>query len=129
VSDFVEDCVRVPPMGTAAIDAIAEAFLAELAPETLEAPRPLDLVRLVEERLEKHGIVVYPATVAELQDREGATRPSDPVEILLAEHHWRALFQGGMRETFARSTLGHELGHAVLHVPSIRRAMHRQASP
>lgn len=123
MSDFVEDCVRVPPLSTAAIEELANAFLAELAPVMLSAPQALDLVSLVDDGLNQQGIVIYPATLQELGDREGATRPSSPIEVLLAEHLWNALHCGGPGQSRARSTLGHELGHCVLHVPLIRRAL------
>lgn len=123
MGDFVEDCVRVPPMGTSQIETIAEAFLAELAPQALQAPQPLDLTRMIDDQLDARGIVVYPASDAELGDREGATRPSDPIEVLLLDRLWTALFHGGKAESRARSTLAHELGHVVLHVPSIRRSL------
>ena len=123
MSEFVEDCVRVPPMSTQAIEEIAGAFLAEVVGDVLDAPRALDLASLVDDGFGQRGILVYPASANELGDREGATRPSNPVEVLLVQHLWEDLHGRGPGERRARSTLGHELGHVVLHVPMIRRAL------
>lgn len=118
-----EEVPRMPPMSTAQLERIAELVLEELCPAALQRPTRLDLAHLVDYELPRLGIYVSPATPAELQDREAATDPSGngPIEILLGEDHWENLPRNDRRANRARSTVGHELGHAIIHVPVIRR--------
>jgi hypothetical protein len=123
-----EEVIRVPPLSTSDIERVAEALLAELCPEALESPTKLDLLDWVDHQLGRLGIFVAPVAASDLVDAAAVTIPdrSTGIEILMAEELWDALLAGGVRSYFARSTLAHELGHAVLHVSTIRR---RKASP
>jgi hypothetical protein len=123
-----EPVFSMPPVSKAILITLAEAFLDELAPEMLEAPCQLDLVRLIETDLQTSGIHVQPASVEELGDNLAVTDPSGmtDINILLREDLWDELYQGGRRANRARATVAHELGHAILHVPIIRR---RRSSP
>jgi hypothetical protein len=128
MSDFLsEEVFSVPTLSKVAIGRLAEAFLAELSPATLNCPSELDLLKLVEYDLPERGIHVTPAERNELGNRLGATDaavdPEDPsaIQILLLRELWDDLLVGGRRARRARATVAHELGHAILHVPLIRR--------
>lgn len=123
-TDYGREPVMVmPPMSTAAIEEVGLAVLHELHPEGLERPIALDVLRLVDQVLPQYGIHVYPADPAELQQEEGLTNPAGDgeIEILIREEYWNTLGAGGRRANRAKATVLHELGHAVLHVPVIRR--------
>lgn len=105
------------------IERIAEAALEELYPAALRSPQPVDLCHLIDTELPRHGIHISPASFLELGNREAVTDPAgdDEIEILLLEDRYEDLFAGGSKANRARATVGHELGHGVLHVPVIRR--------
>lgn len=113
----------MPPQSMKRIEILAQAFLAELAPAALEAPQPLDLEHLIERVLPQFGVRFYPGDRREMGRREAYTDPfsSDGIEILLEEAQWYDLFSGGPRSHRARATAAHELSHAILHVPELRR--------
>ena len=116
--------VVMPPTTMAAIEEVANEFLAMLAPEMLTAPMALDVVRLIEHDLPSHGIHVVPASATEMQDCLGVTDClSSPTEItiLLREDEWSDLFRDDGRANQPRATVGHELGHTVLHAKEMRK--------
>jgi hypothetical protein len=123
-----EEVMRMPPVSLRAIRAVSEAFLLELAPKVLERPTRLDVAELVDEVLPRHGIHVSPASATELQDNEGLTQPDGTadVEIVVQNDQYEALELTGPASHRARATVCHEIGHAILHVPVIRR---RRALP
>jgi len=118
-----EPVIVMPPMSTAAIEEVGLAVVRELHPEALERPMALDVLYLVDQVLPQYGIHVYPADPAELQQEEGLTNPAGDgeIEILIREEYWTNLTLGGRRANRAKATVLHEFGHAVLHVPVIRR--------
>lgn len=118
-----ERVLRMPPLSVATLERLAEALLLELAPEALTSPCSLDVLRLIDDELPKWGIHIYPATSAELGASEGLTSPegSKDIEIIVAADQWHDLEDGGPVANRARATVMHETGHAVLHVPVIRR--------
>lgn len=123
-SDYLsEDAFWVPPLSTAVIEELAESFLAEVAPEVLQTPTSLNVVGLVEDILPQYLIHVVPASSVELGPRHAVCDPggTDEINILIEEGLWEALFDGGYKANFARSTVTHEVAHAILHVPHIRR--------
>lgn len=125
-----EQVFRVPPMGCAPLESIGEAFLGMCAPQCLKEAQALDVLHLLEYVLPQHGIHVTPATPDELDGREGATDPdgSRDIEILIASNLWADLLAGGSHANRARATVAHELSHAILHVPVIRRRLTLQHS-
>jgi len=126
MSDFLEEEVPpVSPLGAAAIAELGRCFLEQLAPEVLESPQRLDVLDLVDTRLPKFGIHVCPASREEIGNRAGATDPKGrgEVTILVSEEVWNDLEKSGSRSYYARSTVGHEIGHAVIHVPVLRRKL------
>lgn len=118
-----EQVIRMPPLSKDTIARIAEAVLAVMCPEALETPTELDLARWVDLDLAERGIHVAPVTAHTLGDAEALTIPDrEPgIEILLEQSRWDQLFEGGRRAHRARATVTHEFGHAILHVPTIRR--------
>jgi hypothetical protein len=115
----------MPPMSMAMIEAVGDRTLELLCPDALARPVAIDFLRLVEWVLPKYGIFTYPANWEELGDRLGATDPSGDREIyiLLCEELWDQLIAGGRQANRARATVAHELAHAILHVPYLRRRM------
>jgi hypothetical protein len=126
MSNFLEEEVPpVNPLSVNAIEELARCFLEQLAPEVLVSPQPLDVLHLVDERLPKFGIHVCPASREELGDRDGATDPSGTGEVLIlvSEEVWNNLELEGAKSFYARSTVCHEVGHAIIHVPALRRRL------
>jgi hypothetical protein len=126
MSDLLTEFVFVvPPVSMAAIEVVGEELLKQFQPSALQRPEPVDILQWVDQFLPKYGIHVSPASVEELGDLAGATDPTgeDEIDILIAEEVWEGLLHGGRRANFARATIAHEIGHAVLHVPVIRRRL------
>ncbi len=115
----------VSPLGVAAIVELGRCFLAPLAPEALSVPKPLDVLTLVDTRLPKFGIHICPASRQEIGDRDGATDldGTGEITILISEEVWEELELDAPRSHYARSTVCHELGHAIIHVPALRRRL------
>lgn len=126
MSSFLEEEVPpVNPLGVAAIEELGRCFLDQLAPEMLTKPQPLNVLDLVDTRLPKFGIHVCPAAREEIGYRDGATDPRGDGEttILVTEEVWEALELAAPKSYYARSTVCHEIGHAILHVPVLRRRL------
>lgn len=126
MSSFLEEEVPpVNPLGVAAIEELGRCFLDQLAPEMLTKPQPLNVLDLVDTRLPKFGIHVCPATREEIGYRDGATDPrgDGEITILVTEEVWEALELAAPKSYYARSTVCHEIGHAILHVPVLRRRL------
>lgn len=119
---MIQHGYSVRPRSTAAIAAIAEQFIRECCPDHLTAAKPLDIAHLVDYGLERKRIVVYPVGIEDLPDAEAETRAGSSgwLEILMREEFYDALFEKNSRTVRARSTLGHEIGHAVLHERELR---------
>ena len=120
---LTEPVFEMPPISTARIESLGLGLLSIIQPEALDTPMAVDVLRAVEHVLPPLGIHVTPADPAELRDCEAVTDPSGtgPIEILVAEPVWDALLAGGRKANRARTTVMHEVGHAVLHVPVVRR--------
>jgi hypothetical protein len=124
VSDLKgEDTISMPPLRMSTIESLGEAFLSEFCPDALVHPMAVDVFHLAENVLPRRGINVSPAHVVELGNNFGLTDPSGStsIEILIRDDLWDNLIEGGPRAHLARATLAHEFGHALLHVPVIRR--------
>lgn len=118
-----EQVHRVPPKSKRDLVWAAEHFLHKIQPDRLLRPTPLDHRALMRE-LETFNIHVAPVDQNRLPHAEGETFPNrngKSVEIVLREDAYDALERGGPLENRARATLAHEVGHAVLHVPALRR--------
>ena len=116
--------MRMPPLSRDSIERVAELFLEEVAPATLETPCRLDVADLVDHVLPCYGIHFSPA---ELADSEALTDPSGsgPVEILMDVEQFNALPLLDRKANRPRSTACHEIGHALIHVPVIRKRRDR----
>lgn len=126
MSDFLAEKVPpMPPLKSSDIELIAERFLEKVYPDALRHPTQLPFEDLVDTILQEHGICVRPASFEEMGERAGATDPSPGscINILVREDVWNALFRGGRSAHYAKTTIAHELGHAILHVPTMRRRM------
>lgn len=118
-SEFV---IPMAPMSVAAIEEVANAFLKEFCPEALLTPTPLPLARWLDVDLQKRGIHVIPVKTEELPDAHAETDPTtEQIEIRMRAEEYDAIFTHGPKTNFARATVCHELGHAILHVRQIRR--------
>jgi len=120
-----ERVMRMPPMKMVDAEAHGEAILEYLCPEALKRPTRINIKSWVDLQLQELGIHVYPASAKELGDREGATDPSgkqgDEITILLDEDLWDDLDIGGRKAHRANTTVAHEVSHAFVHVPIVRR--------
>lgn len=126
MSSFLDEEVPpVNPLGVAAIEELGRCFLDQLAPEMLATPQPLNVLELVDTRLPKFGIHVCPASREEIGYRDGATDPrgDGEITILVTEEVWEALESAAPNSYYARTTVCHEIGHAILHVPVLRRRL------
>jgi hypothetical protein len=117
----------MPPLSIAAISRLAEAVLEHVSPECLLSPRPFPVLEVFEEILQNFGIDTYPVADDELPDAEAVTNPDgqrgDRITIRIRESAFDELVEGGRTALRHRATLPHELGHALLHVPVIRRQL------
>lgn len=126
MSNFLDEEVPpVNPLGVEAIQELAECFLEQLAPRMLKRPEPLDVLNLADLELPKFGIHTVPACREELGNRDGATDPrgKDQINILIFDEVWENLPLENQLAYYPRSTVCHEIAHAVLHVPVLRRRM------
>ncbi|NKB82822.1 MAG: ImmA/IrrE family metallo-endopeptidase [Nitrospirales bacterium] len=126
MSSFLDEEVPpVNPLSTAVIEELGRCVLQQLAPDMLMKPQPLNVLDLVDSRLPEFGIHVCPATREELGNRDGATDPNGNVEItiLVSEDVWDGLESEAPKSHYAKTTVCHELGHALIHVPILRRRL------
>lgn len=125
MNNLEETVFNMPAMSMAQIEELGQALLETLSPDTLKKPLPLDLVNLTERTLPKFDIYVYPASAEELGEREAATDPEGESEVivLVEESFWNDLYAGGKRANRPRATVAHEISHAIIHVPVIRKRL------
>ncbi|WP_419936856.1 ImmA/IrrE family metallo-endopeptidase [Candidatus Palauibacter sp.] len=93
-----------------------------LGSRNLTEPSPLDLTWLVDYGLAAAKIAVYAVPEAELPTAEAETRagPGGWLDIWLRAAFYDSLFERNHRTLRARSTLAHEIGHAVLHPREVK---------
>lgn len=120
-----EEVIPMPAISMQAIENLGEALLDELCPEALEAPTPIPLDRWIDYDLPKRSIFISPAQDNDLPGAEGLTDPESEdgvsIEITIRRSDWESLFAGGRRAHRPRATVAHEIAHAIMHVPTIRR--------
>lgn len=124
---MTEHGYAVPPRSTKSIARAAEQFLKRCAPDYLDSGRPLDVAHLVDYGLQERRIMVYPVSANDLPDSEAETRAGEGgwLEIWMREEFYDALFEINVNTNRARSTLAHEIGHAVMHDADVRTGRHR----
>lgn len=108
------------------VQSCARGVLQEFAPDRLQRPGPLDYQRLIDEYLpQQKKIDVYPVTAEEMELSEGLTRVNydapTRIQILVPFNTYDALFEDRRETNRARSTLAHEIGHAIQHGRFLRR--------
>lgn len=130
MSSFLNERVpRVSPLSLRAIETLADLCVADFAPLRLCTAGPQDMIAFTDDYLRDKGILFYPATATELPHQHASTDPAGngPIVVLLREETFEKLGESGPAANHARSTATHESGHAILHVPYIRRV--RSLSP
>ncbi|MGH7617672.1 MAG: hypothetical protein ACREPM_10620, partial [Gemmatimonadaceae bacterium] len=88
-------------------------------------------MEIVEDILPEYGIHTYAVDDETLPEEEALTDPFGPVGetvIRVRDSVYADLLQGGGISYRPRVTVTHEVGHAVMHVPVIRRRI-RHAAP
>jgi hypothetical protein len=117
--------IPMPPVSMSTIEGLADAVLEELCPQALLSPMPIPLLSLVDYRLPEMGIHVAPVEDGDLPGAAAITDPesTDGINIMVRSSVWLDFIRGGRRAHFARATIAHEIGHAVLHVRTIRRRL------
>lgn len=120
----------MPGLSMACVETLAETVLGVFQPSALVAPEPIDVAGWVDNILPRFGIHVLPAADDELRDCAAITYPTGEAEseILVAEWIWHDLAHDA-HPVFARATVMHELGHAILHVPIMRTIVDPQPLP
>ncbi|MEM7211068.1 MAG: ImmA/IrrE family metallo-endopeptidase [Pseudomonadota bacterium] len=117
----------MPPLSTRVLVRLGENIVEQVCPGVLSAPMPFPVLDVFERVLPQFGIHTYPVCDAELPDEEAVTDHEGPegseITIRIREEFLDYLAAGGRRAHRARATLPHELGHAILHVPVMRRRL------
>ena len=111
------------------LERIGIEVLKLISPEALTKPTRVDLAAVVDGALERFGVFFAPAFSDRLEDRAAITiadgdEKSD-IDILISHELWSAIRAAGREANMARATVAHELAHAILHVPSLRKSMNR----
>lgn len=124
--DLLHEMVfEATPRSKAVIAAAASGWRKEHAPMDFQVGGPLDLRSLVDGPLERAArIFVCPVADEEMGDCYGLTQlgQDGEVEILIQETIFNNLGDDSSAGRFAQSTMAHELGHAILHVPELHTA-------
>jgi len=123
MSEFCEERVPiVPGLSTAECVSIGEQLTALFQPEAFHLPQPIDLTKIMDQILPKYNISVYPVGNHELPDQEAKTiYVNNEIQILLRQEFYDQLFLSNRMANRARATLAHEIIHAIIHLPYLRR--------
>lgn len=106
--------IQFPGMSGAQIELIAVRVLRNKQPRVLEGAEPFDIQRMVDVDLENDtGIDVDYTHLPE--GVYGITSTSDDTMYINS-----SLSDDPYNERFLRSTLAHEVGHCIIHVPIVR---------
>jgi IrrE N-terminal-like domain len=122
MSDFFGETVfAMPPLSLEYLEALGETVVSTLQPEALLTPQPIKVREWIDDLLPRFGIHVMPASYEELGERVAATYAAADAESEILVSPW--IYENladEERPHFARSTVIHELAHAILHVPLLR---------
>lgn len=119
----------MPPTSMHFLEEVADLVVEEFFPDQVIGPGQLDVLHLVDFVLPQCGIEVYPVSAAELNfDAEAVTdwEGTGPIIIRLREDLWKDLSAGGRQANRAKSTVMHEVSHAILHVHVLRESATRE---
>jgi len=103
------------PMSGKQIDQLATSYIQYYQPEILKKPGQFDVHRFVDTKLEDLTGVV-PVYSRELPPEIYGLTDSSENRLEIQE----ALAEDPFQEKFFRSTLAHESGHCIIHVPQLR---------
>jgi Zn-dependent peptidase ImmA (M78 family) len=116
-----ETVIMMPPLSLEYLETLGEAVVGTFQPEALSGPQPIKVREWIDDLLPRFGIHVMPASYEELGERVAVTygAANAQSEILVSPWIYDNLADEE-RPHFARSTVIHELAHAILHVPLLR---------
>ena len=104
------------PMSGKQIDQLATAYISYSQPEILKKPAPFDVHRFVDTELEDLTGVM-PVYTRDLPPEIYGLTDSAENRLEIQE----SLAEDPYQEKFFRSTLAHESGHCIIHVPQLRK--------
>lgn len=106
--------VIASPRSGVEIDEIALRIIREFQPEVLNEPAPFDIERFFECELEELSGVK--PDYREMQNGIYGYTDSDALETVISSD----LIDDPFQLMFCRSTMAHEIGHVIIHVPEFR---------
>jgi len=109
----------IPPLSRAAIERYACALLQRYQPKVLEGREAFDVESFVEFYLEELSGIKY---IIEEEMVYGALGATNPIEGILMMPESLAADESTSGRRRFRATLGHEVGHSLLHVEAMREA-------
>ena len=118
---FGETVIAMPALSLEYLEALGETVVSTFQPEALSRPQPIKVREWIDDLLPRFGIHVMPASYEELGERVAVTYAAADAESEILVSPWiYDNLADEERPHFARSTVIHELAHAILHVPLLR---------
>ena len=118
---FGETVIAMPALSLEYLETLGETVVSTFQPEALSGPQPIKVREWIDELLPRFGIHVMPASYEELGERVAVTYAAADAESEILVSPWiYDNLADEERPHFARSTVIHELAHAILHVPLLR---------
>jgi hypothetical protein len=118
---FGETVIAMPPLSLKYLETLGETVVSTFQPEALSTPQPIKVREWIDQLLPRFGIHVMPASYEELGERVAVTYAAGESESEILVSPWiYDNLADEERPHFARSTVIHELAHAILHVPLLR---------
>ena len=116
-----ETVIAMPPLSLEYLERLGETVVGTFQPEALVRPQPIKVREWIDDLLPRFGIHVMPASYEELGERVAVTYAGADAESEILVSPWiYDNLADEERPHFARSTVIHELAHAILHVPLLR---------
>jgi hypothetical protein len=118
---FGETVIAMPALSLEYLETLGETVVSTFQPDALSGPQPIKVREWIDELLPRFGIHVMPASYEELGERVAVTYAAADAESEILVSPWiYDNLADEERPHFARSTVIHELAHAILHVPLLR---------